>query len=273
MQKDLLQQFKDRQNAACDAIGVDAFEGSAGALAELAKSPVIAEAVARELAILMRDGNTSAAQWNGGELVLAAEPRWLLALSFYRSRIQSTITSVPNVGLVCLVAGAARMTFFDLPEGFDSTRFNPRACLSRGRTVELGAAPLLIDGRRHAVKMQVPRPSVVLRLFSSHTSDFQWRFDEHTLMPLNMSIARQSDTELESMMQMTAALDTPNATALLGSLCEHRNHTIRWRAIQLLAKRSRKTAITHLRQAVHDPHPEIRQAAEKTLAAIDAEAH
>lgn len=98
MQTDLLQQFADRLDSAFDASGVDAIEGSAGALAELAASPVIPAAVATELAILERDGNTSAAQWNGAELVLAARSRWLLAVSFYRNRIESTVTSVLTSG-------------------------------------------------------------------------------------------------------------------------------------------------------------------------------
>ena len=54
---DLLQQFADRLDSAFDASGVDAIEGSAGALAELAASPVIPAAVATELAILERDGH------------------------------------------------------------------------------------------------------------------------------------------------------------------------------------------------------------------------
>lgn len=271
MQTDLLQQFADRLDSAFDASGVDAIEGSAGALAELAASPVIPAAVATELAILERDGNTSAAQWNGAELVLAARSRWLLAVSFYRNRIESTVTSVPNVGLVSLLSGEAEMTLFDLPRGFDPDRFDRQARLGSASSHALGEAPLLVDGRRHAVRMKVARPSVVLRLFSSHISDFQWRFDAGTGMPLDMSVAQQSDTELESMMQMVAALGTPNATQLLESLCGHRNHTIRWKAIQLLARRDRDAAIERLHHATGDPHPEIRHAATTTLARLEGE--
>lgn len=268
---DPFQYFSDRLDTAFDALGVDAIEASAGALAELAASPVITGAVARELAILRRDGNTSAAQWNGAELVLAASSRWLLAVSFYRSRIDSTVTSVPNVGLVCLLSGEARMTLFDLPAGFDPSRFDPQARLGGASGHDLTGAPMLVDGRRHAVRMNVARPSVVLRLFSSHISDFQWRFDDGTGIPLDMSVAQQSDTELESMMQMVAALGTPNAGPLLAALCDHRNHTIRWKAIQLLAGHDRGAALERLRRASSDQHPEIRHAATTTLARLEGE--
>lgn len=268
---DLLQQFADRLDSAFDTAGVDAIEGAAGALAELAASPVTRAAVAKELAILRRDGNTSSAQWNGAELVLAARSRWLLAVSFYRNRIESTVTSVPNVGLVSLLSGEADMTLFDLPRGFDPDRFDPQARLGAAFSRPLADTPLLVDGRRHAVRMKVARPSVVLRLFSSHISDFQWRFDEHTGAPLDMSVAQQSDTELESMMQMVAALATPNATHLLEALCDHRNHTIRWKAVQLLARRDRDAAVARLRRATGDPHPEICHAATATLARLEGE--
>ena len=97
------------------------------------------------------------------------------------------------------------------------------------------------------------------------------RFDAGTGMPLDMSVAQQSDTELESMMQMVAALGPPNATQLLESLCGHRNHTIRWKAIQLLARRDRDAAIERLHHATGDPHPEIRHAATTTLARLEGE--
>ena len=45
---DLLQQFADRLDSAFDAAGVDAIEDNAGTLTELAASPVIRAAVARQ---------------------------------------------------------------------------------------------------------------------------------------------------------------------------------------------------------------------------------
>lgn len=70
------------------------------------------------------------------------------------------------------------------------------------------------------------------------------------------------------MMQMVSALETTNATELLTLLCNHRNHTIRWKAIQLLARHDRQATITELQRAVNDSHQEIRFAASATLAAM-----
>lgn len=250
--------------------GRDAFTGMSEELALLAQSPLILKAMLSELQAY-DDGESNASRFNGGELVLSASPDWVLALALYSQPLVSTITTVANLGLACLINGQASFDLYPLPADFEPSIYDPNLRLGTPKRVPMvSGKPVLIDGRLHAIRLNVQHPSAMLRLFSSHFCDFQWQFDPATLSPTGMAAARQEDTELESMLMMAAELKTPRHVELLLQAAQHRNHTLRWKSIQLLAGSDQEQALRSLHDALDDPHPEIRHAAAHALQTYQA---
>ncbi len=67
-----------------------------------------------------------------------------------------------------------------------------------------------------------------------------------------------------------AAMQETRAVPLISSLADHPSHAVRWAVVQALGRLDPQAALQHLRQAVNDPHPHIRNAAQKTLARLEA---
>lgn len=225
--------------------------------------PVVIE---REVGLIQEDGYSWRSRFSGAELSLSESNEWNLVLSFYAEPTDGVITSIANVGCICLVSGCVELELYRLPLGFEPSVFNRNCELGSPEAVKLNLnQAIFVDGRRYAVRMRVNKPSIIIRLFSSHFCDFQWQFDPGLRAPKSISIARQEDTELESMLMAIASLRSPRHVELLRQVSMHRNHVLRWRAIQLLNDCDEAATSECLIKALDDPHPEIRNAAAQAL--------
>jgi hypothetical protein len=91
-------------------------------------------------------------------------------------------------------------------------------------------------------------------------------YDRATLRPKCLSGVNEVDEQLIYVMRVAAALGDQSSVPLVQSTFEdHAAHHVRWEALQTLVSLAPDLAVECLKNALHDPHPELRHVATSTL--------
>lgn len=231
----------------------------------LAHSEVIPTWMCQELRGLDADPASEAIAWASGERILIAELRWSLHLKRY-DRGSPNVFSLPYLAAFAVIAGRLDITFFELGDSFDHAVFDRSRKLGPGlrRSLRAGES-LCVDGNLHAIQIDVPEPTLALRLFSEPIHDLQWQFDPVSRIPVAAISARELDSELVSLAKLLGALGDPSATDALIALTSHPRHFVRWAALQALGLIDGEKAGRRLRDFTDDRHPEIAAMASKLV--------
>lgn len=235
-------------------------------LGTLARSGEISAWMCQELRELDANPSSEAIAWASGERIVLAEPRWSLHLKRYE-RGSPNVFSLPYLGAFTVITGRLDITFFELGDSFDHAVFDRTQELSPGvhRPLRTGES-LAVDGRRHAIRVEVPEPTLALRLFSEPIHDLQWQFDPVSRLSVAAISARELDSELVSLAKLLGALGDPAATDALFELTFHPRHFVRWTALQALGLVDVEKASRRLRDFIDDRHPEVAAIASRMVA-------
>jgi hypothetical protein len=232
----------------------------------LARSGAISDWMRRELGELHDAPDSEAIAWASGERILLAEPRWSLHLKRY-DRGSPNVFSLPYLGAFTVIAGQLDITLFELGDSFDHAVFDRAQQLGVGVHQSLRPGDsLVVDGSRHAIRVDVREPTLALRLFSEPIHDLQWQFDSASRSPVAAISARELDSELVSLAKLLGALGDPSAIDVLLELTSHPRHFVRWTALQALGLVDGEQAGQRLQDFVHDRHPEVAAIASKMVA-------
>ena len=110
-------------------------------------------------------------------------------------------------------------------------------------------------------------PAFTLRLNTMPHGDYEWAFDRATLKPTQVSGVRQLESNITTIFDLLQATRSPLSVEQLVPFVEHRMHFVRWKAIQTIGAIDRVAGIAQVEKVADDPHPEVRAAARRTLAA------
>lgn len=204
--------------------------------------------------------------WASKEVVLHRGHGWNVSVALLDVP-RRYIHALATIG-VCVPLGGAPLTVerYCLPEVFRNDVFDPAVRVTPLDHVTVAKNEALqLDTRRMAYYFQVPQPVAMLRIESAPVRPLEWLFSRQTLQAWQANDSTLAYTQLRVAAYVLGKVAHQSSIAPLRKLAEHSHHAVRWAAIQNLGRLNRSEALIKIREAVNDPHPHVRRAAQKTL--------
>src|SRR5258706_6634102 len=145
--------------------------------------------------------------------------------------------------------------------------FDPSAALLPNGDLALGPGDIAtfvasrdVIGARHC-----DAPTLTVLFGSEVQQSVRWQFDPATLLPLRAIAAETAPSRLQYTAQLFTHLGGESTLPGLRRMLEHREHFVRWTALQSIMAIDPIEGAARVREAVLDPHPHIRNAATRAL--------
>lgn len=241
-------------------------------LARLAHSDALAQSMVFHLQRIREDPGFISPLWGEQSILMLSDKHWQLRLGLY-TRASDHIYSFP-FHFACAVVPSQteslRVRLYDLPTAYCSDVFQPGVEAVGPTDRELsGGEVLILDSRRQALDVDVRQPVAALKFIMKPFMTLQWMFDRSTRKATQAIASNPLESELVTICLTLKAMKLRASTPTLQRLARHSSHFVRWSAIQALGTVEPDAAIDALRTAIGDPHPHIRAAADKQLAALN----
>lgn len=124
-----------------------------------------------------------------------------------------------------------------------------------------------VCGRTEVAEFKVTDESCAFIAGSAWVTSQIWSFSQEDLRPRGASLTSLSSSILIAMMGEIARAGFVEAADAVKGLYLHPDHNVRWAAVKCLGALGSEAAHELLREAVNDPHPHIRRAAARSVAA------
>ncbi|HEY0113085.1 MAG TPA: HEAT repeat domain-containing protein [Allosphingosinicella sp.] len=171
-----------------------------------------------------------------------------------------------------LCAGGATFSFWEAPPaGEDFQAETAGGCRLVGRRTMEDGEILLVDGRTQSFVIEHASSDIVLIQAAIHSgaSPLSLEYDSRTGAFLGASSTDESGSRLEMMATLMRLLDVREALPLVAKSIEGSSFHTRWHLMRELLAWDAEAALPNLRDmAERDPHPEVRDAARRTLAML-----
>lgn len=131
--------------------------------------------------------------------------------------------------------------------------------LEPGESIERNGYTDVLDWRSDNVT------GYVLRLHSEQIGQYEWAFDRETLAPKGVTVLDSYSSQMTTVMQILAALDTPVDREFVESGLGSPYFHVRWETLKMIGRLAPDLVPETLERLKADPHPSIRQAVERTL--------
>ncbi|WP_438384147.1 HEAT repeat domain-containing protein [Asaia sp. BMEF1] len=105
----------------------------------------------------------------------------------------------------------------------------------------------------------------ILRITTKSLKALEWSFDRTTLRPWSSMAVSPISSQLCSLMDAVGAFKNTDSLSALTELSKHRDHFVRWKALQNIGKIDNTQAKKILNTFLHDEHSHIRHAASREL--------
>jgi hypothetical protein len=105
----------------------------------------------------------------------------------------------------------------------------------------------------------------VLRLHSESLGTYEWAFDRQTGAPRGVTVLDSYSSQITTVMQMLTAMDTPVDEDFIEMGLTSRYFHVRWETLKMIGQLAPERVQATVERLSSDPHPVIRQAAERTL--------
>jgi hypothetical protein len=224
----------------------------------------IREWINRELGALRSDP-AHTGNWAANEAILHQGNGWTVSIAKFDSP-RRFIHVLPFVAFYVPLDAALSGNKYRLPANFRNDVFDPAVRLEPAGPITVSPGePLKLETSRYAYDFHIPGPLPVLRVATSAVRPLEWLFSKGTLQAWQANDAELSSTQLRVAAYVLGKIAHHSSIEPLRALSSHKHHAVRWAAIQNLGRLSRTEALAKIREAVNDPHPHVRRAAQKTL--------
>ncbi|HZR37863.1 MAG TPA: HEAT repeat domain-containing protein [Nevskia sp.] len=260
-----LSRFREAVERRFRAESPDTFWSLEEAFRQLVVDGTFAAVFNRELRRLLDDpcymGN-----WRANQIVLNRGRGHVLSIWLF-DQPRRYIHSTPYYGMFApLGAESLYYDVYRLPENYRNAQFDPEVRLEpAGSGFTAPGGVLLLDSDRYVYDFKVERPLAVAKFSSAAYQTLEWLFERDTLRAWQANDSELVSTQLRVAAYILGRLADASSLEALDSLSDHRNHSVRWAAVQTIARLDREAALQRLRQALDDPHPHLRRAAAGSL--------
>jgi len=155
---------------------------------------------------------------------------------------------------------------YRLPNGFRNDVFDPSLRISHLDTLNIAKGDVLkLETQQYAYDFRLTKSLPILRFVSRCVRPLEWLFSRSTLQAWQANDAELRLTQLRVAAHALGKIAHQSSIEPLQRLSSHSHHAVRWAAIQNLGRLSRSAALAKIKEAVNDPHPHVKRAAQKTL--------
>jgi hypothetical protein len=235
------------------------------ALTRLLNGGVVASWLNEHLRALVQDP-LYVGDWGPKEVVLHREGTWNLSVAMFDTP-RRYIHSLPFYAFYVALSGA-NLTGdkYTLPDEFKNDVFDPGLRVRPAGVFSVPTGALMrLETDRFAYDFHFQKPLAVLRFATKPQRPLEWLFSKSSLQAWQANDADIAFTQLRVAAYVLGKLAHQSSIRSLTLLSAHPHHAVRWAAIQNLGRLSRTEALIKIREAVNDPHPHVRRAAQKTL--------
>lgn len=240
----------------------------------VAHPSVAADLVNRELAKLV-ESPAAIGSWRPWELIIHQEPRYQLSLltRLVSRQFVHTTTAYEMLAPLFPMQASIPFTFWTLPPEYRNDVFDSEIRIRESENGLLRRGEVLCLRPGQVFDLAVRESACLLRFSSSPETELEWLFSRETNRAWRATDADMRDTQARVSALTLGRLAKRTSVDALLALAAHRNHAVRWTAIQSLGRVSRTAAVEQLEKtASSDPHPHLRKAAMNALAHIMADA-
>lgn len=235
------------------------------AFRRLAASQFLAEVVNQEMQRLSKE-NHYVGNWLPAELVLHRGGGLALSVSVLEAPLRY-IHTLPHHAMYAPV-GRTSLVYnrYRLPDAYRNEVFDPTLALIPDSPGSVAPGNVLLARcGEFAYDFMVERPVPLLKFVTTAIHPLEWLFTRDGLRPWQANDADLTFTQLRVAADVLGKFAHQSSLGPLKMLTQHPHHAVRWAAIQNLGRMNRSEAVTRLQEAVNDPHPHVRRAAQKTL--------
>lgn len=208
--------------------------------------------------------------WQPNAVVLCQGPGWTLSIALLDGP-KRYIHALPFQAMYAPL-GDTPLTGdrYELPPEYCNDIFDPSVRLKPAGPASATRHEILqLHSEQYAYDFHVPRPQAILRLCTTPLRPLEWLFSKATLQAWQANDADLTFTQLRVAAGVLGKIAHQSSIDPLRRLTTHFHHAVRWAAIQNLGRLNRSEALVKIREAVNDPHPHLRRAAQKTLEQIE----
>jgi hypothetical protein len=219
-----------------------------------------------QLEAIHQNPHFEADTWGPSDLVLAKGPCWELRIGLYKHS-SDLLYSLPYHMLIAVVGvNSLTVDVYKIQGDLKKSLFTHETRLSEpARAIYPPKSVLKVDSRTDVVDVIIDAPVLTVKLSSAIHDELQWAFRREDGRAFQPIVASPIDSNLVSMIEALGAMERSASAGILNKLTEHPQYFIRWAAMQALSRIAPDEAIVALARAAEDPHPHIRNAANKAL--------
>lgn len=175
-------------------------------------------------------------------------------------------TLVANAGTAPL-----RVRRFRQPNPEPHDVFDPARRLERLDDLVLPPGDVSVFGACcDAYELRADAPALAVTAAGPHQTSLRWFHDVRSLRPVRATPTDEGWLRIRELLRLAEVMGDASVVPTLRGLRDHPSHFVRWSAAQSVLRISRPDGIAWLREAAHDPHPQVRSAARGLLASEDA---
>jgi hypothetical protein len=207
---------------------------------------------------------------NNGSVIQHKDPRFSITIMFFKGGLKHLYYE-PLHNVTILASNCPiQATRYEVQHGADDARISKQSTLLRTEDRVLRKGDMwMIDGRRelsdlHAHGDDTP---LLVSLTGGKLDQLCWTFDRDTLKAWYATAVDYEVTSIVTLSELLGRLRDPASLETLERVFEESPfHYARWTAVKSIGRIDRDAGVEFLRRSLSDPHPELRQAAERTLA-------
>lgn len=229
-------------------------------------------AVNRLISAITNDFDDAGFSTNGKFIPLDAAGYISIALVRYTSPTQHILWGDEDYLQLQLSNENCSIDEYELPKNFAESVFNPELKVEFLRSSEsmkgkiFSKTPMSIIDLRSEFKY----PIHFIRLTRQTDSNFEWAFHRLTFKAHSIITKRQNESNLLGIIDLLSQVGNDRSISLISSLKSNPFHFVRWRALQAIVRLCPSDALHHAEDFLDDVHPEIREAANITISAIQS---
>jgi hypothetical protein len=223
-----------------------------------------------ELRRMAEGGAYSTLGGSGLKLMITSRPRYslLLILSNPSDVADSAYSTMPEHRMLAVLGPAAlELRLFKQPPGVRNEVFDPSAALLPNGDLALGSGDIatFVAGRDVIGARRCDAPTLTVLFGSDIRQSVRWEYDPATLLPLRAIAAETAPSRLQYTAQLFTHMGGESTLPGLRRMLDHREHFVRWTALQSIMAIDPIEGAARVHEAVLDPHPHIRNAAARAL--------
>jgi hypothetical protein len=227
---------------------------------------VAVEELNRALAAIVKDPGHQAQSWDLRQMLLVERDRYVVTASLFIDPMDYLYSSSFRAIVGVLGPGFLTCVRYRLPASHDRNVLAMGEELAYERTDSIAPGGyVVLRGDREVLDFSSDGPTILVRLFQPADDALHHCYDRATRRAWMAQAGDPGSTQLVCLVNAVAHFADPASMPALEAVARHPHHFVRWAAIRGMAAISRENALGLVREALADPHPDIREAARRTL--------